>query len=360
MAAALEFAEGIGDPGARFRSVWALGPFLTEPLLRTVIKNIWPDGDDGAERLAPLIDRFPGPLLLEALAVVRRIEDDAARVAALAVLVPHLPEPEAREATAAVRAWLTTTAAADGVASESFAAVARHLPMSLAPEAFTMLHERVGHYSDSDYWPEQSFAATAMLALARRLPAPERADALRYAQAAADRPAWHISSGAVDAQAKVTGALDLARALPDSPERERLVGTLAERAIAEIRTASYGRGYESWEVQYRIMLFVVLLPHLPEPYLSGAAEEAVRMIVDRFANPLEDNLTATLAAYLPEHLASILHVIVGAGSADLGYGFGRRLVVSGVGGGSAVALAGGSGSLVGWAGGLSGGPGRVA
>ena len=49
-------------------------------------------------------------------------------------------------------------------------------------------------------------------------------------------------------------------------------------------------------------------------------------------------------------LASILHVIMGAGSADLGCGSGRRLMVSGMGGGPAVAPAGGSGSLVGWAG----------
>ena len=77
-------------------------------------RGIRPDSRDVAERLAPLADRFPGPLLLDALAAVREIEDDTARVAALAVLVPHLPEPQADEATAAVRTWLTTTAAADG------------------------------------------------------------------------------------------------------------------------------------------------------------------------------------------------------------------------------------------------------
>jgi len=302
LAAALEFAGQIGDPGARFRSARVLGRFLTEPSLKTVLGRISPDSRDVAERLAPLADRFPGPLLLDALAVVKMIKDDTARVAALAMLAPHLPESEADEATAAVRAWLTTTAAAGGVASEPFVVIARYLPMSLAPEAFTMLHERVRHYSDHDYWPERSLAATAMLALARHLPAPERADALRFAQAAADRSAWPAYMGAANAQAGVTGALDLARALPDSPERERLVGTLAEYAIAAARTARYGRDYENWNLRYRIVLFCVLLPHLPEPYLSGAAEETVRMIVDRFADPLDVNLTATLAAYLPEHL----------------------------------------------------------
>ncbi|MGD0605111.1 MAG: ATP-binding protein [Streptosporangiaceae bacterium] len=302
-AAALEFAEQIGDPGARFRSIRALGPFLSERSLRTVLRSIRPDRRDAAERLAPLAGRFPGPLLLDALAVVKGIEDDTARVAALAVLVPHLPERDAGEAIAAVRAWLTMTAAADGVVSESFAAVARHLPMSLAPEAFTMLHERVGHDTGSVYRPERSFAATAMLALARQLPAPERAEALRFAQAAADRSVWQANTwGDANAQAAVTGALDLALGLPDSPERERLVGTLAEKAIAAVRTAWYGRGYESWNLRYQIALFVMLLPHLPEPYLSGAAEEVVRMIVERSADSLEANLTATLAAYLPEHL----------------------------------------------------------
>ena len=301
-AAALEFAGQIGDLGARFRSARALGRFLTEPSLKTALGRIRPDSRDVAERLAPLADRFPGPLLMDALAVVKMIEDDTARVAAMAVLVPHLPESEADEGTAAVRAWLTTTAATDGVASESFAAVARYLPMSLAPEAFTMLREHVGHYSDSDYWPGRTFVATAMLALARHLPAPERADALRFAQAAADRSAWHEYTDAENFQAAVIGALDLARALPDSPERERLVGTLAEDVIAAARTARYGRDYETWNLRYRIRLFVVLLPHLPEPYLSSAAEEVVQMIVDRFFDPLADNLTATLAAYLPEHL----------------------------------------------------------
>jgi hypothetical protein len=303
LAAALEFAMRIGEPSARFRSARALGPFLTEPLLRTVLGSIRTDSRDVAERLAPLADRFPGPLLLDALAVVRRVEDDAARVAALAVLVPHLSEPEAGDATAAVRAWLITTGAADGVVSESFAVVARHLPRSLALEASTMLGERVGHYSDSDYRPERSLAAAVVLALAGHLPAPEGADALRFVQAAADRSDWQASSsGSPDAQAAVTAALDLARALPDSPERDRLVGTLAEKAIAAARTARYGRGYESWNLRYRIMLFIVLLPHLPEPYLSLAADEAVRMIVDKSADPLQANLTATLAAYLPEHL----------------------------------------------------------
>ena len=112
LAAALEFAEQIGDPGARFRSARALGRFLTEPSLRTVLGRIRPDSRNVAERLPPLADRLSGPLLLDALGVVKRIEDDTARVAALAVLAPHLPEPEADEATAAVRAWLTATAAA--------------------------------------------------------------------------------------------------------------------------------------------------------------------------------------------------------------------------------------------------------
>ena len=101
------------------------------------------------------------------------------------------------------------------------------------------------------------------------------------------RPGYALFTGAESAQAPVTGALDLARALPDSPERERLIGTLAEKAIAEARTARYGRGYETWNLRYRIGLFIVLLPHLPEPHLSAAAEEVVRMIVDRFADPLE-------------------------------------------------------------------------
>ena len=85
-----------------------------------------------------------------------------------------------------------------------------------------------------------------------------------------------------------------------------MVGTLAEDAIAAARTAIYGRGYETWNLRHRISLFTMLLPHLPEPHLSGAAEEAVRMIVDRFFEPLADNLTATLAAYLPVHLVSAI------------------------------------------------------
>jgi hypothetical protein len=72
--------------------------------------------------------------------------------------------------------------------------------------------------------------------------------------------------------------------------------------MAVARTARYGRDYESWNLRYGIALFIVLLPHLPEPHLSSAAEEVGRMIVDRFADPLEDNQTASLAAYLPEHL----------------------------------------------------------
>ena len=304
-AAALEFAERIRGTDAWSRSVRALGPYLTELSLRTVLGRIRPHSHDVAGRLAPLADRFPVPLTLDALAAVRGIEDDTARVAALAVLVPHLPEPQADEATAAVRTWLTATAAADGgVGSESFAAVARHLPVSLAHEAFTMLRDRGGHGLNPDYWPQKSYAATTMLALARNLPAPERADALRVVQAFADQGTWltHYSWEHVGAQAPVAGALDLARALPGSPERERLTGTLAEKAIAEARSAWYGRGYESWNLRYQIGLFIVLLPHLPEPHLSAAAEEVVRMIVDKFADPLEPNLTATLAAYLPVHL----------------------------------------------------------
>ena len=199
-----------------------------------------------------------------------------------------------------------------------------------------MLHEHVGHYFDSDYWPERSFAATAMLALARQLPAPERADALRFAQAAADRGTWRriIRGSHVDAQATATGALDLARALPDSPERERLVGTLAEKAIADstdrpVRARLRNAGI----CGTRSRLFVVLLPHLPEPYLSAAAEEVVRMIVDRFADPLEDNLTATLAAYLPEHLVPAIEPAITEAPVPLLPA--RTAAASGTGGGTA-------------------------
>jgi hypothetical protein len=306
LAAALEFAGRIDDPDARSRAARALGRSLTETSLRTVLESIRPDSRDVAEWLAALADRLPGPLLLDALAVVRRVEDDTARVAALAVLAPHLPEPEADEATASVRAWLTMTAGADSGASESFAAMAPYLSIALASEAFTMLRKRLRRYSSSNYWhqPKRSCAATAMLALARHLPAPERADALRFAQATADRSAWREFTGAGNATwpLGLARALGVARALPDSPERERLVGTLAEYAVAEARTATYGRGYETWHLRHRIMLLILLLPHLPEPYLSGAAEEVVRMIVDMLADPLSDALTATLAAYLPEHL----------------------------------------------------------
>jgi hypothetical protein len=46
----------------------------------------------------------------------------------------------------------------------------------------------------------------------------------------------------------------------------------------------------------------VLLSHLPEPHLSEAAEIVVRMIVDKSAEPLPVDQTATLAAYLPAPL----------------------------------------------------------
>ena len=300
LADALSFAGRIADPDARAQR--ALVRFMTEPQLRTALERR-PDHRGVAGWLALLADRLSRSLLLDALAMAEGIEDDAARTAALAVLLPHLPEPEAGQAAASVRTWLTTTAAAGGLEGAAFLQVALHLPRSLASEAFTLLHESVSPYPDYAHWPRWSFAETAMLALARQLPAPERAEAVRYAQAAADSGCWQGSiSGSADAQATVAGALHLAAGLPDSPERERLVGTLAGKAIAAARAAQYGRGYESWNLRYQIALLILLLPHLPEPHLSSAAEEAVRMIVDRFADPLETNLTKALAAYLPEHL----------------------------------------------------------
>ena len=304
LVAALEFAGRITGPGAQARAVRALGPFLSEPALRAEVEAIQPGSRGAAGRIAMLADWFTVPLTLDALAAVSGIEDDTARVAALAVLVPHLPEPQAGEAAAAVRAWLTATAVAGGVDGEAFAAVAGYLPAPLATEAFTLLRDRGEFDPDPNRWPPpQSYAATTMLRLAGNLPAPERADALRIVQAFADRGTWQsFTSGSVDAQAAAARALDLARALPDSLERNRLVGTLAEKAVAVARSAHYGRGYASWNLRYQIKLLIVLLPHLPEPHLSAAAGELVRMIVDEFADALESDLTATLAAYLPAHL----------------------------------------------------------
>jgi hypothetical protein len=303
MTKALEFAEHIGDRAARHRAVRALGPFLTEPALRAAVAQIRPDSRDMAERLAPLVDVLPGPLLLDALAAVRRIDDDATRMAGLAVLASHLPEPQASEVTSAVAEWLATTNVANPGDRAALTATARHLPASLAAGVFAALRDAVQR---ADAWPgSDQEVATAILGLAPQLPEPDRTEALQLVQRAADLSTWGYGSwgsGLTDDQAPIVEALDLGRELPPSPERDRLLGTLAHQAIDWARTAQYGRGYETWNLRYRIVLFILLLPHLLEPHLSEAAETVVRIIVDKAAVPLPVNQTASLAAYLPAPL----------------------------------------------------------
>ena len=281
---ALEFAERLDGRAARYRAVRALGPFLTERALRSVIARIRPDSRSAADRLAPLIDVLHGPLLLEALAAVRSIHDEGARVAGLAVLASRLPEPQASEVTSALAEWLGKDTANPAV-REVLTATARHLPASLAARGFAALRD-VGP-PDAWSWADLPIA-TAILALARHLPEPDRTEALQLVQAAADR-----------GRAGGSEALDLIRELPESPERDRILDTLAHQAIDNARTAVYGRGYATWNLRYQIKLLIVLLPHLPEPHLSRTAETVIRMIVDESTDTLPAYQTATLAAYLP-------------------------------------------------------------
>jgi len=302
MMEALEFAERISEPAARFRAVRALGPFLTEPALRSVIARIQPDSRDVARRLASLTDVMPGPLLLEALTAVRRTDDDT-RVAGLAVLASHLPEPQASGVASALAEWLATIDTANPAGRDALAAAAGYLPASLAARGFAALRA-AAQAADGWFGPDRQIV-TAILALARYLTGPDRTEALRLVQTAAEGSTWRTWSwGSMDAQSSIFAALDLGRELPPSPERDQILRTLAHQAIVEARTATYGRNYETWNLRYRIGLFIVLLPHLPEPYRSEAAEIVVRMIVDKSTEPLPVHQTASLAAYLPAQLLS--------------------------------------------------------
>lgn len=301
MTKALEFAERISEPAAQYRAVRALGPFLTESALRSVVARIQPDRRDAADRLAPLVDFLPGTLLLDALTAVRRINDDDARAAGLAVLVSHLPERQASEVTSLLAERLTTADAANPAGRDALTTTARYLPASLAAHSFAALRA-AALPADASSRPDPR-VATAILALARCLPEPDRTEALRLIQTWADHSTWSTRSwGSADAQARIVGALDLGRELPPSPERDQILRTLANEAIDEARTASYGRGYATWNLRYRIGLFIVLLPHLPDPHLSEAAEMVLRMIVDKSPEPLPVDQTASLAAYLPAQL----------------------------------------------------------
>lgn len=302
LVSALDFAERLADPAAEDRAVRALAPHLSEPVLRSVVTRVGA-GRAGAAILAPLAGLLPPPLLLDALVAARSITNDGDRAAALGALLPHLPPAEAGPVAAALAEWLVAADAAGPAGRTAIAAVARYLPAPLAGRAFAAVRDAAtppGPYATPD-----ADAATAVLALAGRLTGPDRGEALRVAQTNADHGTWHSLQTYGAPQAPLLRALDLVSAIPPAPERDRLLATLAGRAIDEARTAQYGRGYPTWNLPRRISLLTLVLPHLPEPHLGEAAENLVRMLVDESTVPLPAVGTAALAAHLPERFLPV-------------------------------------------------------
>ncbi|GAA3431791.1 AAA family ATPase [Kutzneria kofuensis] len=295
MAKALDFAERISEPHARRRAIRALGPFLPQSMLRDVIAR------PGAALLAPLVDVLSDPLLLDALAAVREISDVDSRAAGLAVLAPHLPEPQAGEAVGLLSEWLAST---DPAPRGALGAVAGHLPADLAARAFAALR-RVARPVNTWSGPDRG-SVTAILGLVPHLSEPDRTEALQLIQVAVERGTWRPRSwGFTDAQSPIFAALAAVRAWPPSSDRDHVLRMLVDHAIDQARTARYGRDYETWMLRYRIGLFIVLLPHLPEPHLTEVADIVLRMIVDKSTDTLPADQTAALAAHLPARLLDV-------------------------------------------------------
>jgi hypothetical protein len=245
--AALTVAESIADDDARARAMHGLAPRLPEELLRRVVSVIGPKSRGVSFTLAPVARYLPEPLLREAFTRAGRIESASERAGVMAALAGYLPEPLAAQAMGVVgRAARGSRSSPE---THGLARLAMHLPDAAAAEFSGLPFEYDSGRVDS-------------------LP-----DLLRARRWAASVASW-----------------------------ER-VAELAERAIAQAKSAIAGRAYASWNLRYRIKLLIDLLPHLPEPSLAEtAATAAIRFIVDESAEELLPDQVATLGAYLPRAL----------------------------------------------------------
>lgn len=108
----------------------------------------------------------------------------------------------------------------------------------------------------------------------------------------------------------MVNTLPLVTCLPESEQRTKVLDGLARAAIDSAKVAHYGRGYPGWNFRHRIVLLLALFPHLPEPYLSEAAQAVLRIVIDDYADRLSEQHTAILAWYLPESLLEVAEAAI--------------------------------------------------
>ena len=290
---ALELGQKVRDPTAYTAILRALAPRLPEPLLREVLT---PGSRGFTEMLTAVAARLPEPLLREIVEKLQGIDDVHERAQAFAVMAPYLSEPLASEVLAFVRS-VCRDLTRGRTAQPALVALAPNLPAALVIEVFASLKDAAewGPYGQTN-----ETLLLVMLALAPRLPEPYCSDA----QAKASRmipqhPSYSSYTGIND---PLTKAIDLARQLPPSAQANQMINALSTLAISDARSRSAGRLYDSWITRNRISALIGLLPHLTEPYLTEAAEAAIRLIVEDYANKLPAEQTAALAQYIPANL----------------------------------------------------------
>ncbi len=312
--AALAAVQGIKSGFDRVVTIAYLAPYLTEPLLREEL-IIAQKIDNQEMRIKALVrlasSVLPGPLRNEAinvaLAAMRGAKAPSACAEVLAELAPHLSEPLLLEALAVAR-----KISYERDRAKALAGLARYLPDSLAGEALSeslAIARRVG---------DSYHRAKALAELAAYLPELLPGEALRAAREVEDleRRVEMLAELAVRLPEPLLSELlrEALMAVQDIGDSVRQASALAglspylpEQLLGEALVAARRMKDDYLKVNSLTSYFCAkalagLGLHLPEPLKSEVLREALVAAERIFLDSSRAELLVGLAPYLPEPL----------------------------------------------------------